>query len=165
MNLRPLVPQTSALPSCATPRQFTFYLPKLATRSPQETRGLACLNSFPQFTSGPRAGWGVAELSTAAVRRLRRTGQPARQLGAHQKCHFMRPRPAPAAWQISARRVWPRPDSSALSPRCTSPSKDEVDRAISTTAADLGNRVALKAKRSVTLPGCVARTTCCAEAA
>ena len=82
--------------------------------------GPVCLNSFPRFLSGLQAGCGRCRVVHGGGRRLRRTDRRGGQLGAHQRCHLMRPRAARAAWRSSVRPAWPHRGWSARGPRCTS---------------------------------------------
>jgi hypothetical protein len=53
--------------------------------------GSACLNSFPRFLSGLRAGCQRCRVVHGGGRRLRRTDRRGGQLGAHQGFHLTRP--------------------------------------------------------------------------
>jgi Putative DNA-binding domain len=67
--------------------------------------GSACLNSFPRFISGLRAGCGRCRVVHGGGRRLRRTDRRGGQLGEHQDVHLMRPASGSAGWQSSAHRA------------------------------------------------------------
>jgi len=59
--------------------------------------GSGCLNNFPRFISGLRAGRKRCRVVHGGVRRLRRTRSRGGQLGAHRGFHLTRPAPSVAA--------------------------------------------------------------------
>ncbi len=65
----------------------------------KERSGPGCLNNFPRFISGLRAGWEWCRVVHGGVRRLRRTQSRGGQLGAHQGFHLTRPVSVLAIWQ------------------------------------------------------------------
>jgi hypothetical protein len=67
--------------------------------------GPVCLNSFPRFISGLRAGCRRCRVVHGGGRRLRRTDRRGGQLGAHHGTHLMRPSPRSAAWRSNGRRA------------------------------------------------------------
>jgi hypothetical protein len=75
-------------------------VPALSIRS-----GPVCLNSFPRFISGLRAGCRRCRVVHGGGRRLRRTDRRGGQLGAHHGTHLMRPSPRSAAWRSNGRRA------------------------------------------------------------
>jgi hypothetical protein len=64
--------------------------------------GPVCLNSFPRFISGPRAGLKRSRVVHGAGRRLRRTGRRGGQLGALRENHVKQP----AAWAAAPRSTF-----------------------------------------------------------
>jgi hypothetical protein len=72
-------------------------------RAASKRSGPVCLNSFPRFISGLRAGCRRCGVVHGGGRRLRRTDRRGGQLGAHQRSHLMRPTRSPAGWRSSAR--------------------------------------------------------------
>ncbi len=63
--------------------------------------GPVCLNNFPRFISGLRAGCQRCRVVHGGGRRLRRTQRRGGQLGAHPISHFMQPQPV---WVASSGR-------------------------------------------------------------
>ena len=82
-----------------------FLLEAVSKKCLSERSGPVCLNSFPRFISGVRAGCRRCRVVHGGGRRLRRTGRRGGQLGAHQRSHLMRPGPVLAGWRSSARRA------------------------------------------------------------